>query len=77
MHKVQEDLDLLKQMLASVVSDLQRNTTLASKLKADTDKVSYIYCTRSKKGYEQIIIIAARNNCDSYRQLKLSTSPRD
>ncbi|XP_049837674.1 nuclear pore complex protein Nup58-like [Schistocerca gregaria] len=38
MHKVQEDLELLKQMVASEVSDLQRNVTLSSRLKADTDK---------------------------------------
>jgi nucleoporin p58/p45 len=39
LHKVQEDTESLKQMLAVLTSGLQRNGALADKLKADTAKV--------------------------------------
>ncbi|PNF14043.1 hypothetical protein B7P43_G03573 [Cryptotermes secundus] len=38
LHKVQEDTESLKQMLAGLTSGLQRNGALADKLKADTAK---------------------------------------
>jgi hypothetical protein len=39
LHKVQEDTESLKQMLAGLTSGYQRNGALADKLKADTAKV--------------------------------------
>jgi hypothetical protein len=39
LHKVQEDIESLKQMLAGLTSGFQRNVALADKLKADTAKV--------------------------------------
>jgi len=39
LHKVQEDTESLKQMLAGLTSGFQRNVALADKLKADTAKV--------------------------------------
>lgn len=38
LHKVQEDTESLKQMLAGLTSGFQRNVALADKLKADTAK---------------------------------------
>jgi hypothetical protein len=40
LHKVQEDTESLKQMLAGLTSGFQRNGALADKLKADTAKVT-------------------------------------
>jgi len=40
LHKVQEDTESLKQMLAGLTSGFQRNVALVDKLKADTAKVT-------------------------------------
>ena len=39
LHKIQEDIESLKQLLAGLTSGFQRNAALADKLKADTAKV--------------------------------------
>jgi hypothetical protein len=44
LHKVQEDTESLKQMLAGLTSGFQRNVALADKLKADTAKVMSWFC---------------------------------
>lgn len=44
LHKVQEDTESLKQMLAGLTSGFQRNVALADKLKADTAKVTSWFC---------------------------------
>jgi nucleoporin p58/p45 len=51
LHKIQEDTESLKQMLAGLTSGFQRNGALADKLKADTAKVmqSLYYNAHVKK----------------------------
>jgi len=44
LHKVQEDTESLKQMLAGLTSGYQRNVALVDKLKADTAKVMSWFC---------------------------------
>lgn len=61
LHKVQEDTESLKQMLAGLTSGLQRNGALADKLKADTAKVMRgfaLLCTWEKFGWLYVLLPA-------------------
>ena len=72
LHKVQEDTESLKQMLAGLTSGFQRNVALADKLKADTAKVMGLFCIVMALG-ESLIALCKTLYCVCVHSTKVYT----